>query len=124
LPDDPHEIAIRVFLDLRRFWLTVATDVGEGNAIDMVLDTGAPLSAVSSKTRDTLHAAGLIPTRTTRRFTLPNLVIDGHELGPVLFIVSERLSAVGVPALLGLNFFSRFKSVCFDVVEMRLRLTP
>jgi hypothetical protein len=91
--------------------------------IAAVLDTGAPVSAISVRIEDDLRARGLLQASgRTLRHRLAGLSIDGYPIPDLQVAVLRRLDRLQVDALLGLDFFALFDEVRFRTRTLRLAL--
>lgn len=91
-------------------------------SLDMVLDTGSPLSTISLDTRDRLLPLGCLEQVAPRRYTLAGISLGGQALPALTVHLSRTVTRVGAQGTLGLNFLQQFREVCFDVPSMRLIL--
>jgi predicted aspartyl protease len=107
----------------RRWWVIVPLIVGGTLHLEMVLDTGSSLSAVSAATAERLRELGLIPADAGQRFTLRDVTISGHAVADIAARLSARVGEVGAEGLLGLDFLGRFSDIHFHTASMRLTLT-
>ena len=104
-------------------WITVNVVVAGTRTLSMVLDTGAPVSALSPHTGTILEARGLAsPSSDPRVRVLRNLTIAGHSVPDLEVRLLARLDRIQVVGLLGLDFLRLFEDVHFNVPSLRLRL--
>ncbi len=96
-----------------------ATDV---SVHEFAVDTGAALSGVSEETLDAMRADGVILHQAGRFYVIPEVWLDDQPVTDLRFRVSKRLSEVGAPGILGLDFLGRFNEVCFERATMTLSL--
>lgn len=85
---------------------------------DAILDTGAPLTEFSDRaleysgffvaTRNISLKEGL-QTQKYGKITLPRIQICGHEIEKLEVFVSHFEKSWGIDALIGLDFFRRFR---------------
>jgi hypothetical protein len=118
------DLLIQATLHATNRWVIIPVDIAANYALDMVLDTGSPLSAISRQSHQELTSAGrLTPVdEPRRRYVLQGLSIQGQLIADLVVRVSLRVSQVGADGVLGLDFLQRFREVCFDVPSLRLTL--
>lgn len=110
---DPHK---RYIL----FPIFVTNRNGQRYQFDALLDTGAPATEFSD---EALHYAGLLDspkvdialqqnlqTQKYGRVTLPSIEICGHLIDELPVYVSHFEKSWGIKALVGLDFFRRFRT--------------
>jgi hypothetical protein len=117
------ELSIQTSLHRPNQWIIVPLLVDGRADLRMVLDTGAPFSAISEEIRDGLLAAGLLGTAGSRLYVLRNVEIQGQPIPDLPVLVSARVAQVGAQGVLGLNFLRQFTDVHFHVPTLRLTLT-
>lgn len=122
MPGDGGEVAIATRLHARNRWILVPLRVGD-LGVNMVLDTGAPLTAISERTQALLHGAGLIESAGQGRFVLRDITIAGHPMPDLPVRVSRRVTEAGAEGVLGLDFLRRFTDIHFHVPSLVLTLT-
>ncbi len=117
------EIAIEAERHPSGRWITVPLAIGGVLTLAAVLDTGAPVSAISPRTETRLLSAGLLrPSGRPNRYALTDLSTANQTLPPLEVAVIRRLDRLDVDALLGLDFLTQFTRICFDTRTMRLVL--
>jgi hypothetical protein len=118
------DLLIQATLHATNRWVIIPVDVAEDYALDMVLDTGSPLSAISRQSYNELASAGrLIPfDEPRRRYILQGLSIQGQPIIDLQVRVSLRVTQAGADGVLRLDFLQQFREVCFDVPSLRLTL--
>ena len=121
MPDDGRELSIQTRLHPRLWWILIPVSVG-GQAFDMVLDSGSPLSTVSAETYRRLADAGSIRHIGGRRFALTRPLLNGQPLLDFEVRISRRVTRVGADGVLGLDFLGRFTDIHFHVPSLRLTL--
>ena len=99
--------------------------VGEEIRLEMVLDTGAPLSGLSREAADSLTASGFLEPIQGRAsiYLLRALTIQGQPIDDLEVRVLRRLTEVRAPAILGLDFLGRFEEIHCHVPSLTLTLT-
>lgn len=105
-------------------WITF-TIILEGSAgIDTVVDSGAPMSAISPETADFLRRLGLLapPVDPRYHFRLTSAIADGQPLPDFDVRVLRRLATLEIRALVGLDFLQQFTWIRFHVPTRRLFL--
>lgn len=121
-PDVPDEIVIQTYLDARHGWIIVPVDIADTVRIEMVLDTGSPLSALGDPVRQMLMERGLLTTDGGRRGLLRHVSIHRQPLPDLPVRQSRRVSQVGASGVLGLDFLAQFTTLSFHMPSMRLTL--
>jgi hypothetical protein len=118
-------VEIQAKLDPVNRWVLIELEVSGGVSIDMVLDTGSPLSTISAGTRDKLAGLGwLNPVPgAVNRFLLTNVRIQGQPIDDLIVRVSPITTRAGAGGTLGLDFLNRFELIQFHVPTPRLTLT-
>jgi hypothetical protein len=124
VPGESGELVVQTILHATKWWLIVPITIGGQITIEMVLDTGSPLSAISERLRNTLLSAGLLESITPRTYLLRSLTIQGQVIPDLRVRLSRRVTSVGADGILGLDFLAQFSTVHFDVATLRLTLTP
>ena len=88
-----------------------------------VLDTGAPVSAISPGIEQDLLRDGLLqPGSLPRRHRLTRLRSQDQELPDIEVAVLNRLDRLGIDGLLGLDFLTNFEHIHFHTRSLRLVL--
>lgn len=115
------QLSIQTRLDRRNFWIMVDVEVGPTKTVlAMVLDSGSPVSGLSSRSIANLADAGLIETGGRRSYVLRQLRVLDQAIPDLVVRQSRRAEQVGVDGILGLDFLWRFEDVHFHVPTMRL----
>jgi len=125
-PFDPkrHHIHIRFFVTDPR---------GRHHALDGVLDTGAPRTEFSDKflafagfIREPAKNIAIKPGLQTQKYgklLIPILEICGHAISDFEIFASRFDESWGVDALIGLDFFKKFR-VTIDTQAGQIRTEP
>jgi hypothetical protein len=92
--------------------------------LDMILNTGYPVSLLSPTTRDVLQSLGYVDQIDARFYRLKNLTLGGRPAPAVDVRVNASIARLGIEGAFGLNFLSLFSVVHFDVRSWVLTLTP
>jgi hypothetical protein len=99
--------------------LFVLTSDNQKHKFDAILDTGAPITEFSDKA---LYYTGFIEniegkeiknslqTQKYSKITLPQVHICGHYIDNLKVFVSQFEESWGIDALVGLDFFRKFKT--------------
>ncbi len=100
--------------------VAVATPEGEWHEFDALLDTGAPATEFSD---DALQHIGLLKiadqevqlpsgqqTKKYGHIIIPNLEVCSHRICDLRVFVSHFEKSWGIKALIGLDFFRRFRT--------------
>ena len=117
------EIAVQAALHPSGNWITLPLTVGGLLHLDMVLDTGSPVSVISPKARDDLLGRQLLdPSTEGIRYRLAQLSVHEQPLPPLMVRVLPRLTRLQVDGLLGLDFLRLFEHVHFHVPTLQLVL--
>lgn len=106
-------------------WVLVEIRIAKRVDLEMVLDTGSPMSTISAGKRDELLCAGLIAPipGEVNRLLLSDLEIQDQPTGDLLVRVSPVTTRAGAAGTLGLDFLNRFQMIQFHVPTLRLTLT-
>jgi hypothetical protein len=121
----PGEIAIQTEVHPSGRWITIPLIIGESHDISAVLDTGAPVSAISPRVEHRLLSSGLLgASALPRRYRLRNITADRQPLPDLDIAVIRRLDRLGVDGLLGLDFLTHFERVHFHTRSLLLVLEP
>jgi hypothetical protein len=106
-------------------WVLVPIRIAGNVDIEMVLDTGSPMSTISAATRVELQRRGLLrPVEgEANRFRLVSLTIQGQPIEDLTVRVSPVTTRAGAAGTLGLDFLNRFELIQFHVPTLRLTLT-
>jgi hypothetical protein len=123
VPGESGSLVVQTALHATKWWLIVPVEIGGLITIEMVLDTGSPLSAISERLRNTLASTGLLEAITPHAYFLRNLTIQGQVIPDLRVRVSRRVTRVGADGILGLDFLAQFSTVHFDIATLRLTLT-
>jgi hypothetical protein len=121
MPGAVGSLVIETRLHPKRWWILVPITV-DGRPIQMVLDTGSPLSSISKETFDRLERTGSVRQTSALEYLLSNAVIQGQPIPDLTVRISRRVTRVGAEGVLGLNFLGRFRRVEFDAPTMMLTL--
>ena len=116
---------LSISLHLLRGWLIVPVRVGARYTLEMVLDTGAPLSGISQGTANLLLPTGFLEPMQRRGnvYLLKQLSIQGQPIDDLEVRVLQRLTEVRAPGILGLDFLGRFEEIHCHVPSLTLTLT-
>jgi len=117
------KLSIQTTLQRPNQWILVPLLLDGRAELQMVLDTGAPLSAISGEIRDGLLAAGLLSAAGSRLYVLRNVEIQNQSIPDLPVLVSTRVTQVGAQGVLGLSFLRQFTDVHFHVPSLLLTLT-
>ncbi len=120
------ELSIPVRLHQSELWVGIVVRVGPIFDMLMVLDSGAPVSAIAPRMHHELRARGLLGTAPDPRYhELTELTAKDAphiDLPDLRVRVLPRLALLRIDGLLGLDFFRRFDRVCFHIATARLVL--
>lgn len=116
---------IQAKLDPANRWVLIDLDIGADLTVDMVLDTGSPLSTISAGTRSKLARLGrLHPVPdAVNRFLFNDLQIQNQPIGDLIVRVSPVTTRAGAEGTLGLDFLTRFETIQFHVPTLHLTLS-
>jgi hypothetical protein len=116
------DVAFRLLLHPKAWWLIVPFDLGGRANLAMVLDTGAPLSGISAGSRHALADRGLLHPVGRNRYLLQELSIEGQPVRDLVVRLSRRATAAGAEGILGLDFLSQFTEVHCHIRSLWLAL--
>ncbi len=106
-------------------WVTFPLLVGGTQVLWMVLDTGAPVSALNPRIKDELeHRSLLSPSPRPNLYRLRDLEFGGKQVADMEVGVVRRLERLDIEGVLGLDFLSNFQDIHFNLPSLRLRLVP
>jgi hypothetical protein len=106
-------------------WVSFRLQVAEFESLWMVLDTGAPLSALSPGVALDLTRRGLLlSSGRPNLHRLTDLSIGGQRVADLEVGVVRRLERLQIEGLLGLDFLGLFEDIHFNVPSLHLRLVP
>jgi hypothetical protein len=107
-------------------WITFTIELAGNHQLAVVLDSGAPISAISPETALELRALGLLaePRKRGYQHRLTTITTSGQPLPDVEVRVLPRLSGLRIAVLVGLDFLLSFEWVRFHVPTLRLFLEP
>lgn len=121
----PGELVVQAALHQSGRWITIPLTVAHDYRLWAVLDTGAPVSAVSPRIAAALMAQGFLRESTRpNRYLLTPVAIEGQRLPDLEVGVIRRLDRLEVTAPLGLSFLMQVAHIHFDTAALRLRLVP
>lgn len=123
MPDASGRLAVQTALHSTKWWLIIPLEIGGLLTIDMVLDTGSPLSSISERVRDLLVPTGYLDPISQTLYVLRSLNIQGQAIPDLRVRTSRRTTRVGADGVLGLDFLAQFTDVHFHVPSLRLTLT-
>lgn len=105
-------------------WITFEVTVASTHELAMVLDSGAPLSAISPETAARFADVGLLREPWDARYEhrLSGLTSDGQSLPDLQVRVLRRLTGLQIMGLVGLDFLEQFAWIRFHVPTRRLFL--
>lgn len=106
-------ISIETRLYPKGWWILVPVSVGAVD-LEMVLDTGSPLSSISQRTVDKLRQEGLAEASGDTRCGLRDVKLDGLSIDGLEVWISRRVSALGIDGLIGLSLLGRYQDVHFN----------
>ena len=116
------ELTIQTRLHAVNWWIVIPVVILGIRELNMVLDTGAPFSAISDATYDLLVTAGLIERRTDNWCILRGLVVQGQPVPDQTVRVSRRVSQARAEGVLGLDFLRQYAEIRFYTQTLRLTL--
>jgi hypothetical protein len=117
------DVSIQAQLHTSGFWIMIPLVVRNKQALRMVLDTGAPVSAISPEIWDELQTRDLLRTAPSAGYHLiSDITVDGQPMPDLAVRVLPRLSRIGVEGLLGLDYLGKFESVYFHIPTLRITL--
>jgi hypothetical protein len=107
-------------------WITFTITSAGRFDLAMVLDSGAPISALNPVVAAELTDLGLLARPRSRRYEhrLTALTVSGQPLADLDLRILPRLTELGIDGLLGLDFLAQFIWVRFHVPALRLFLEP
>ncbi len=111
MADGGRELSFHLLLHPTSWWLIVPLGLGDEASLSMVLDTGAPLSGISRRTRDGLAERSLLIPHGRRHYLLRDLRIAGQPVPDLVVRESNRLTEVGADGAVGLDFLNRFTEI-------------
>lgn len=117
-------LVVQTRVDPRRFYILIPVRVGDKLIVDVVLDTGAPLTSMSQRLYTRLQAASYLSHIATNRYIHSPAPIAGESVAPLNIRGSKFLTSIGVVGVLGLDFLARYTEVHFNVKTGLLTLTP
>jgi hypothetical protein len=120
-----NDVSIQTYLhpNARGSWITFTVTVGGRFDLALVLDPGAPVSAISPTVRQELRSLGLLGNSSRPRYhRLTALTVQGQPFPELEVRVLPRLSQLEVDGLVGLDFLRQFAAIHFYVPTMRLVL--
>jgi hypothetical protein len=123
VPGESGSLSIQTKLHSTKWWLIIPVEVGGRMTIEMVLDTGSPLSSISERLCGPLLSMGLLEPVSVRSFVLHGLKIQNQPIRDLRVRVSRRVTRTGADGVFGLDFLARYSTVHFDVSTLRLTLT-
>ena len=103
--------------------IVVPFRVGDFYTLDLILNTGFVISAVSQSTHDVLSALGYLHRSGGRSFLLQDLRLSDQPVDALEVRVNAGLRILRFEGVVGLNFLNRFREIHFDVQSRRLTLT-
>src|SRR5689334_1636998 len=105
-------------------WITFTVLIAGSADVDTVLDSGAPMSAISPETALRLQRIGLLapPEDSRYHYRLNSVTADGQALPDFDVRVLRRLSTLQIRGLIGLDFLEQFTWNRFHVPTRRLFL--
>jgi hypothetical protein len=119
----PGDIALQTKLHESGRWITIPLFVKEIYSFTAVLDTGAPVSAISPQIAADMQLRDLLqPSPIPRRHRMTGLSSQGYSLPDLDIAVLNRLARIGVDGLLGLDFLMHFEHIHFHTRSLRLEL--
>lgn len=116
------ELRVETRFEPRGGWVLVPLILPDGSTLELVLDSGSFLSAISERTRDELNTKGLLEPRGPERRLPRGVSLAGQPIADLPVRLSRRAEAVQAPGLLGLDFLARYEEVRFHFPTMCLTL--
>ena len=83
-------------------------------ALELVVNTGSPMSVISAGARTELERYGYIDQVDGSNCRISEWNIDGQRMAPLSLRVSAVMTRLGISGFLGLQFLEQFKSIHFD----------
>lgn len=102
--------------------IAVRLRVGPIYSLPLVINTGYQFSCVRPGVRDSLVALGHLRSSGGRFYELHDIELAGRPMPPLTMRVNVAVGRIDADGVLGLNFFSWFREVCFNVDTRRLTL--
>jgi hypothetical protein len=116
-------MAIQAALHPSGLWITVPLVIDGIQDFVPVLDTGSPVSVISPRMQERLLGRGLLMAAAQpEQYRLSHITADMQPLPDLDVRVIRRLDRLGADGLLGLDFLSQFRRVCFDTHTLLLVL--
>jgi hypothetical protein len=117
------EVSIQARVHTSGLWIQIPLLVADQQRLRMILDTGAPVSAISPEMRDELLAADLLRAAIPSGYhRISDITVDGQPIPDLEVRVLPRLSRIGVEGLLGLDYLGKFESVYVHIPTLRITL--
>src|SRR6266852_697096 len=110
VPGASGSLSIQTTLHATKWWLIVPVEVGGLLTIEMVLDTGSPLSSISERLRGSLASMGVLEPVSGRSYVLRDLKIQNQPIRDLRVRVSRRVTRVGADGVLGLDFLAQYSA--------------
>ena len=126
---DADELSFELSVHPRGFWLSVILQVAGSDDLQLVIDTGSPVSSLSEGVLSALLADGLLtPTGESYAaspiYRLSRLSVEGQAFPDTDVHRGNRATLLRIDGVLGLDFLYKFGRISFETDKMRLTLTP
>jgi hypothetical protein len=102
--------------------IAIRLKVGPLYSLPLVINTGYLISCVRPGVRDSLVALGHLRPSGGRFYELHDIALAGRAMPPLEMRVNAAIALLDMDGVVGLNFLSQFREVCFDVETRRLTL--
>ena len=104
-------------------WITFPLTLDGSHTLQIVLDPGSPVSAISPHAESDLASRNLLlPGRTHRSYRLTGLTTQGQPLPDMDVRILPRLTRLQIDGLVGLDYLFQFRSICFYTATFQLVL--
>jgi hypothetical protein len=87
-----------------------------------VLNTGRPLSVISSNTERAISALGLVERLGARQYRIPGVRVNGDRLPDLIVRASAGPALLGVDGMLGWDYLEQFTEVRIEPGTLRITL--
>jgi hypothetical protein len=118
------ELSVRARLHPSGLWVTIPLRVGGSRLLPMVVDSGAPISAISPEIAAELAELKLLgqDAHPPYQYRLSGISLQGRALPDLQVRVLPRLTRLRVDGLVELDFLRQFAAIHFYVATLRLVL--
>jgi hypothetical protein len=115
-------LVIETYVHVTTGLIVAPVRVGAIYRLELVLNTGYLVSAISRGARDSLLALGHLGHISGRYYRLHDISVSGVALPPLDMRLNAAIARLDIEAIMGLDFLNQFREVRFDTQTRQMTL--